>query len=263
MACELLAWTQMLGPSSKAHRLEPKRLRLWIFTAAGHLVRGGPDHQCLHPPPRPRSQLISTKPPLRPGKETTRAHGPPPIRRGSQALRHDQPLKAAANRHIRPPTQDHIRSRLTPLRASRCAGSTVSDGNRCPNQGITVLAAENARLAGWSRSSAWSALICPRLERLIWGNRASPRFRARRRSPTCRLIHVRGAKTAPVVRPPTRDRWIETDCHAPREPSLCSPLPDNDVEPVARTAPAHILIRQDGRALLREAAEIPAGSPFR
>jgi hypothetical protein len=211
MACELLAWTQMLGPSSKAHRLEPKRLRLWIFTAAGHLVRGGraaaapprhqlalggPDHQCLHPPPRPRPQLTSTKPPLRPGKETTRAHGPPPIRRGSQALRHDQPLKAAANRHIRPPTQDHIRSRLTPLRASRCAGSTVSDGNRCPNQGITVRAAENARLAGWSRSSAWSALICPRLERLIWGNRASPRFRARRRSPTCRLIHVRGAKTA-------------------------------------------------------------------
>ncbi len=39
MACELLAWTQMLALDGPARAWEPKRLRL--FSVAGRLVRGG------------------------------------------------------------------------------------------------------------------------------------------------------------------------------------------------------------------------------
>jgi Transposase DDE domain group 1 len=41
MACELLAWMQMLAFHGPARRWEPKRLRLRLFSAAGRLVRGG------------------------------------------------------------------------------------------------------------------------------------------------------------------------------------------------------------------------------
>jgi hypothetical protein len=41
LACELLAWTQMLALAGEARRWEPKRLRLRIFAVAGRLVRGG------------------------------------------------------------------------------------------------------------------------------------------------------------------------------------------------------------------------------
>jgi hypothetical protein len=41
MACELLAWMQMLALAGPARRWEPKRLRLRLFSAAGNLVRGG------------------------------------------------------------------------------------------------------------------------------------------------------------------------------------------------------------------------------
>ena len=41
MACELLAWMQMLALEGPARRWEPKRLRLRIFTCAGRIVRGG------------------------------------------------------------------------------------------------------------------------------------------------------------------------------------------------------------------------------
>jgi Transposase DDE domain group 1 len=41
MACELLAWMQMLALDGQGRRWEPKRLRLRIFTVAGQLVRGG------------------------------------------------------------------------------------------------------------------------------------------------------------------------------------------------------------------------------
>ena len=41
MACELLAWMQMLALDGTARRWEPKRLRLRLFSAAGRLVRGG------------------------------------------------------------------------------------------------------------------------------------------------------------------------------------------------------------------------------
>ena len=41
LACELLAWTQMLALTGPARRWEPKRLRLRLFSAAGRIVRGG------------------------------------------------------------------------------------------------------------------------------------------------------------------------------------------------------------------------------
>ena len=41
LACELLAWMQLLALTGPARRWEPKRLRLRIFTCAGRLVRGG------------------------------------------------------------------------------------------------------------------------------------------------------------------------------------------------------------------------------
>jgi len=41
LACDLLAWTQMLALTGRARRWEPKRLRLRIFSCAGRIVRGG------------------------------------------------------------------------------------------------------------------------------------------------------------------------------------------------------------------------------
>jgi hypothetical protein len=41
MACELLAWMQMLAFTGPARRWEPRKLRLRLFTCAGRIVRGG------------------------------------------------------------------------------------------------------------------------------------------------------------------------------------------------------------------------------
>ena len=41
LACELLAWTQLLALTGQARRWEPKRLRLRLFAVAGRLARGG------------------------------------------------------------------------------------------------------------------------------------------------------------------------------------------------------------------------------
>jgi Transposase DDE domain group 1 len=41
LACELLAWTQMLALAGQARRWEPKRLRLRVLAVAGRLARGG------------------------------------------------------------------------------------------------------------------------------------------------------------------------------------------------------------------------------
>jgi Transposase DDE domain group 1 len=40
LACDLLAWTQMLALTGPARRWEPRRLRLRIFSCAGRIVRG-------------------------------------------------------------------------------------------------------------------------------------------------------------------------------------------------------------------------------
>jgi hypothetical protein len=41
LACELLAWTQLLALTGAARRWEPKRLRLRLLCVAGRLARGG------------------------------------------------------------------------------------------------------------------------------------------------------------------------------------------------------------------------------
>jgi hypothetical protein len=41
LACDLMAWMQMLALNGPARRWEPKRLRLRLFAVAGRLVRGG------------------------------------------------------------------------------------------------------------------------------------------------------------------------------------------------------------------------------
>jgi len=41
LACELLAWTQMLALAGKPRRWEPERLRLRIFAVAGRLAASG------------------------------------------------------------------------------------------------------------------------------------------------------------------------------------------------------------------------------
>jgi hypothetical protein len=39
MACELLAWTQMLALTGQARLWEPKKMRLRLLSAAGRIVR--------------------------------------------------------------------------------------------------------------------------------------------------------------------------------------------------------------------------------
>ena len=110
LACELLAWTQMLALAGDARRWEPKRLRLRLFSVAGRLVRGGrrlrlrlaaalalgragsPPRSPGCRPSRPADQ---PEQPLRPGRRSTRARGTPPTRRDSRAARHDRTLESS------------------------------------------------------------------------------------------------------------------------------------------------------------------------
>ena len=73
LACELLAWTQMLALTGTARRWEPKRLRLRLFAVAGRLAAAaaacgsaspsagpGPRHHRRdHPPAGPPVRLTS------------------------------------------------------------------------------------------------------------------------------------------------------------------------------------------------------------
>jgi hypothetical protein len=111
LACELLAWMQMLALTGPARRREPKRVRLRIFSIAGRLVRGGrrlrpppaaapgrtlalgqPDHHCPRPAARPRPRLTS---PNRPCDQVGTHQGPwnPAHRRDSRDTRHGSKLK--------------------------------------------------------------------------------------------------------------------------------------------------------------------------
>jgi hypothetical protein len=45
LACDLIAWTQMLALTGPARRWEPRRLRLRLFSAAGRIARGGRRHR--------------------------------------------------------------------------------------------------------------------------------------------------------------------------------------------------------------------------
>ena len=130
MACDLLAWMQMLALTGKARRWEPKRLRLRLFSAAGRLIRGArrlrlriaatwpwapPDHRRDHPAPRPRARLTSPNHPCDkkgqpPGPMEPR---PPGATAGPPGT--TRTLKKAISHSARPPNQDHERCRLTGL----------------------------------------------------------------------------------------------------------------------------------------------------
>ena len=131
LACELLAWTQMLALTGTARRWEPKRLRLRIFTCAGRIVRGGRrlklrlaaswpwatgDHHRDHPPPGPRTRLTSQNHPC---DQEGHPAGPwNPAHPARQPGRHaDRPLKKAPSRSLKPPNQDHERCRLAMAQA--------------------------------------------------------------------------------------------------------------------------------------------------
>jgi hypothetical protein len=81
LACELLAWTQMLALTGPARRWEPRKLRLrGLLRSRAHgprrpappaphrrpLALGQRDHRRHHPAPGPRARLTSGKPSHRP-----------------------------------------------------------------------------------------------------------------------------------------------------------------------------------------------------
>ena len=122
LACELLAWMQMLALTGTARRWEPKRLRLRLFSVAGRLVHGGrrlrlrlaaqlalghPDHRRNHPTASPRTRLTSRNPPCdqkgHPRGPWNPAH--PARQPGHQCYR---PLAetTAPHRGLRPASQD-------------------------------------------------------------------------------------------------------------------------------------------------------------
>jgi Transposase DDE domain group 1 len=132
LACELLAWTQMLALTGQARRWEPKRLRLRLFSAARRLARGGrrlrsgsppggPGHS-RSPPRSPASrhshpanrtpQIPASKKGHHPGHR-----GTPAPRPGSRNARLTTTTKRPISRARRPPTQDHERCRLVPAHA--------------------------------------------------------------------------------------------------------------------------------------------------
>jgi Transposase DDE domain group 1 len=60
LACELLAWMQMLALTSQARHWEPKRLRLRLFSAAGRIVRGSRQRRIRLAASWPWAQEITT-----------------------------------------------------------------------------------------------------------------------------------------------------------------------------------------------------------
>ena len=121
LACELLAWTQMLALTGTARRWEPKRLRLRLFAVAGPprprrpppaaaprrtLALGRRDHRRDHPPAGPPVRLTSRNRPYDQERRTPGARGTPPTRRDSRAARHDPTLKIS---HQPIPQASHIR----------------------------------------------------------------------------------------------------------------------------------------------------------
>jgi hypothetical protein len=60
LACDLLAWTQMLALTGAARWWEPKRLRLRLFSAAGRITRGGRRHWLRLAARWPSTPVITT-----------------------------------------------------------------------------------------------------------------------------------------------------------------------------------------------------------
>ena len=126
LACDLLAWMQMLALTGPARRWEPKRLRLrHLHLRRAHrprrpppaapprrqLALGQPDHHRDHPPAGPRTRLTSRNHPC---DQEGHPAGPwNPAHPARQPGRHaDRPLKNGPSRSLRPPSQDHERCRL-------------------------------------------------------------------------------------------------------------------------------------------------------
>ncbi len=127
LACELVAWTQMLALAGKARRWEPKRLRLRLLAIAGWLARGSRRLRlrlaerwpwagqitaaiAACRPSRPADQPEQQ---LRSGRSTPGARGTPSTRRDSRAARRDQILKSTTASALGHRITDAKRSRLT------------------------------------------------------------------------------------------------------------------------------------------------------
>ncbi|GAB3881633.1 hypothetical protein GCM10027612_11010 [Microbispora bryophytorum subsp. camponoti] len=103
LACELIAWMQMLALEGPARRYEPKRLRLRLFAVAARLVRGGRRLRLRVAASWPRAANWSLPSPgfrrsrhrpdqNQPAPTTQRGHprgpgGTPPTRRDDRATR--------------------------------------------------------------------------------------------------------------------------------------------------------------------------------
>ena len=120
LACELLAWTQMLALTGQSRRWEPKRLRLRIFAVAGRLARGGrrlrlrlaerwpwaANHLCGHPPAGHPLWLTSRSHPCDTEGATPGASGTPPARRDSRSASHGPDRKITTSRTTQAGTPD-------------------------------------------------------------------------------------------------------------------------------------------------------------
>jgi Transposase DDE domain group 1 len=129
LACELLAWTQMLALTGEARRWEPKRLRLRLLAVAGRLVRGGRRLRlrlaqlwlwatgitaARSPACRPSHPADQPEHPYDAGRRTPGARGTPPTRRDSRATRHGRHLKPTTSR-----TPQASRSRARKIEVSK------------------------------------------------------------------------------------------------------------------------------------------------
>ena len=113
LACELLAWTQMLAltgdrpplgtetaPAAPVLRRRPPRPQRPPPAAPARrtLALGRRDHRRGHPPAGPPVRLTSRNHPYDQEGATTRARGTPPTRRDSRAARHGPHLKITPSR---------------------------------------------------------------------------------------------------------------------------------------------------------------------
>jgi hypothetical protein len=113
LACELLAWTQMLALPGTTRRWEPKRLRLRLFPVAGR-QRPAPAAQARQALALGRGGLRRCRPPAGPSVRLTswnnhddqegEHQGPwnPPTRRDSRAASHRRDLKSVPGQRLGP-----------------------------------------------------------------------------------------------------------------------------------------------------------------
>ena len=140
LACELLAWTQMLALTGPARRREPSACSqpraAWPAAGASSgcgSPSAGPGLRSSPPQPpvcRPCHPAYLPQQHPRPGRRTTRARGTPPTQRDSRAARHGHTPKSTPAEHLRPPQPGHERSRLeihqSVVKAPRTAGPRQS-----------------------------------------------------------------------------------------------------------------------------------------